>query len=93
MLPTHTLHDLFADHDDTAMDYCAAHHAHLGLHVEQKHTHCEILKINTPVYDSPDLLVFEKVEAIIISEIKTDYQSIYFNHHLLSIPARGPPTT
>jgi hypothetical protein len=92
MLPTHTMHNLFAHHEDTAHDYCATHHGHLGLHVEKKHTHCEILKTNTPVYDSPDLFVFEKTEAIIIAEVKSNYSSVHFNSLVFNIPARGPPT-
>ena len=91
ILPTHTLHDLFANHEDTEHDFCAKYHSHLGTHIEKKHTHCEILKVNTPVYDSPSLFIFKKIEAVIISEIKTNCKSAYFNQKHLNLPSRAPP--
>ena len=91
ILPTHTIHDLFANHNDTDSNFCARYHSHLGLHVEKKHTHCEILKINTPVYDSPPLFIFEKIDAGFISEIKTNLQSVYFNQKYFNLPSRAPP--
>jgi len=90
-LPTHTLHELFADHEDTEHGYCAKYHSHLGTHFEKQHSHCEILKTNTPVYNSPDFVILENTEAIFICEINTDYKSGYFNQNYLSVPARGPP--
>ncbi len=91
MLPTHTLHELFANHEDTEHDFCAKYHAHLGTHVEKKHTHCEILKTTAPVYNSPQLLIFEKTAPVFTAEIKSTYPSTYFNFHFRNVPARGPP--
>lgn len=91
IVPTHTLHEIFADHNDTAHDYCAKFHAHLGLHVEKKHTHCEILKSTTPVYDRTNFFILDKIEPVFVAEIKSEYQSASLNQFLTSVPARGPP--
>lgn len=93
ILPTHTIHALFANHQDTDHDFCAKNHSHLGTHIEIKHTHCDILKFNSPVYDSPALFVLEKIEAVFIAEVKTNCQSAYFNQNYLALPSRGPPNS
>ncbi|MBK7817584.1 MAG: hypothetical protein IPJ60_08555 [Sphingobacteriaceae bacterium] len=46
--PAHTIHDLFADHHDTADNFCKLNHAHLGTHLEEQHIHCDILKLDSP---------------------------------------------
>ena len=91
MFPTHTLHDLFANHEDTDFDFCAKYHSHLGTHIEKKHTHCEILKTITPVYDAPTLLLIKKIESVDISEITINQPSAYFSHKYPNLPSRAPP--
>jgi hypothetical protein len=91
ILPTHTLHEWFADHEDTEHNFCEKYHSHLGIHVEKTHTHCEILKTNTPVYYSPSLPVFKTVQTVILSEISSAYESFLPSQASLNIPARGPP--
>jgi hypothetical protein len=90
LLPAPMVHELFADHEDTAHDFCKTH-GHTGLHIEEKHTHCEILKTNTPVYNTPVFVSFQTSEVVLISEINTVSQSGYYTTSYVSIPARGPP--
>jgi hypothetical protein len=91
ILPTHTLHDWFADHEDTEHNFCEKHLTHFGSQVEKTHTHCEILKTNTPVYDHPSLLVFKSIQVVVVSEIYTAYKPFLPSQILLNISGRGPP--
>jgi hypothetical protein len=91
-LPAHTLHDLFADHEDTEHGFCERYHAHLGIHVEKKHRHCELLKTITPIYDQPSFFSLQKAETIIFASIFTSYSEKAKDQNFFSFPARGPPT-
>lgn len=91
ILPTQTLHELFADHEDTEHGYCAKYHSHLGTHYETKHTHCDILDTNTPIYEKASFNTFETITAECVSIINTIYQSVSLNSHTTDLPARGPP--
>lgn len=91
ILPTHTIHDIFANHHDTADNFCKLYHSHLGTHVEEQHTHCDILNVNTPVYHAPQL--------VIVGEAPFIFKTISFRGHFgkpmpthsCYIPARAPP--
>lgn len=91
MLPIHTIHEIFANHQDTEAGFCEKYHSHLGTHIEKTHTHCEILKTNAQVYNSPVFPFFNKVELSFFTIIKTGYKSIYINNYYNSVSARGPP--
>jgi hypothetical protein len=91
-LPTHTIHDLFADHEDTEHGFCERYHAHLGTHVEKKHQHCDILKFNAPAYEPPSFLSLQKAERIIFASLFTSYSEAAKDQNLFLFPARGPPT-
>lgn len=91
LLPTHTIHDLFANHHDTADNFCAENHKHLGTHVEEQHTHCDILNLNSPTYHPPVYIHVANLIAIIV-----DNQSFYLPEKVnsvfeLQLPSRAPP--
>ena len=90
LIPNHTLHGLFANHDDTEHEYCAEHHSS-GTQVEKTHTHCQILDTNTPIYEKPSLVIFENNLNGISTEINTIYSFSYFNQQILLHSNRGPP--
>jgi hypothetical protein len=90
ILPTHTLHDLFADHEDTEHGYCAGD-LHSGVQIEKKHTHCQLLDISAPVYELSRLLSVEKAQVSFTSEIKTAFISFASARYYLNISGRGPP--
>lgn len=89
--PVHTIHDLFADHQDTADNYCLVNHSHLGVHVESKHTHCEILDFNSAVYFKTDLISVSVTVQTIISLVDqlNPQQVICFLGS--NLPSRAPP--
>lgn len=89
--PTHTIHDLFADHHDTADNFCKVNHSHLGTHVEEQHTHCDILDINTPAYSAPQLVSLSDITAIVNTLVYTDYQGRFVSFSVCNLPSRGPP--
>jgi len=89
--PTHSIHDIFADHEDTPDNYCLVNHAHLGVHVEEQHVHCDILKLNTPVYDIP---VFDNVveyKSVINTVIANYYEATFVSFPYSHLPSRAPP--
>jgi hypothetical protein len=89
--PVHTIHDLFADHEDTADNYCLVNHSHLGVHVESKHTHCEVLEFNASVYFKTDLVTIKgPVNTIITLVDQLNLQQVicYLGSNL---PSRAPP--
>jgi hypothetical protein len=91
LIPSHTIHDLFADHHDTADNYCKLYHAHLGTHMEEQHTHCEILKLDSPVYNLIDLVSLECCFTVIstsVPQFKTRAFSADLSYNL---PSRAPP--
>lgn len=91
--PTHTLHDLFAGHEDTAYDFCRVHHSHLGTHIEEQHTHCDILKLNTPIYSLPELVIVQALFFEIKSTL-SDYSAVKTEPNLqYSLHSRAPPVS
>jgi hypothetical protein len=90
VLPMHTIHQIFADHNDTDPAYCIAGDAP-GGQVEQKHVHCEILKTNSPVYWPQAVVNIESELGEIISEIQACHQLHYISSHNLTHSVRGPP--
>ena len=92
LVPTHTLHELFANHNDTEHEYCTDHQSETGTHVEKKHTHCQILDTNTPIYEKPSLVIFENNLNGPSTEINTIYYFSYLNQRLSLQSNRGPPS-
>ena len=89
--PTHTIHHFFADHEDTADNFCSVHHGHLGTHIEEQHVHCDILKLNTPVYSLPEMV---QVDCAITEINTTPLQyALGINESYLKykLPSRAPP--
>ena len=91
LTPTHTIHDVFADHHDTADNFCKVNHAHLGTHIEEQHTHCDILDLNTPVYSVPQLVSVNNITLTVNSLLYSDYQSRFVSFSVCNLPSRGPP--
>jgi len=89
--PTHTIHEFFADHHDTADNFCKLNHAHLGTHIEQQHTHCDILDLNTPVYSAPQLVSVTNITLTVNTLVYADYQSRFVSFSVCNLPSRGPP--
>jgi len=90
-LPPSVLHKAFANHTDTADNYCDYYHKDLGTHVESSHTSCDIFKTNSPVYNALNVLHAPSVFRVVISQHKivavfsTSYSPI------ILLPARAPP--
>lgn len=91
MIPVHTMHDLFADHDDTAENYCLVNHAHLGTHLEEAHINCEILDVNTPVYFTPDLVLITQIVAIVSTKLLPINEGRENVFSVCNLPSRAPP--
>jgi hypothetical protein len=90
--PAHTIHDLFADHHDRAGNFCKLYHSHLGTHVEEQHTHCDILKLDSPVYDLT-ALVCVKAEKNVVSTSLPNYKKAVLPVDLsYNLPSRAPPS-
>lgn len=89
--PTHTIHSIFANHEDTADNFCATHHSHLGTHIEEQHTHCEFLKLNTPVYGLTEIVTIDCA----INEVNTSPLHFVLSAKESSteyqLPSRAPP--
>ena len=91
-LPPSLLHSAFANHTDTADNYCDFYHKDLGTHIESSHTTCDIFKTNTPVYDALTVSHVISVFRVVISQHKiTEVTSVSYNSKI-SLPARAPPT-
>lgn len=91
MVPVHTMHDLFADHNDTADNYCLVNHAHLGTHVEEAHINCDILDINTPVYFIPDLVLITQIVATVSTSLLPINENKECSFSVCNLPSRAPP--
>lgn len=91
LLPTQTIHNLFADHVDTEDNFCQKHHGHLGTHIEETHVHCEILKLNTPVYSIPQLVSLNCSVFIIETLFLFSIPEIPVSDASGDLPARAPP--
>ena len=86
--PTQILHNVFANHTDTDCDF---DHNKGGLHVESKHTHCDIFKTNTTLYNTPKITNSVKLILVLIDELKIKQQAFYFYTNKVNLPARAPP--
>lgn len=89
--PTQTIHDLFADHIDTEDNYCQKYHSHLGTHIEETHVHCEILKLNTPVYSVPQLVSLNCSVQFIETPLLLLIPELPITDQFGDLPARAPP--
>jgi hypothetical protein len=90
-LPPSVLHSAFADHTDTADNYCDFYHKDLGTHVESSHTSCDIFKTNTPVYDVLTVQYTVSVFRVVVSQHKIAEVSSVSHKVKISLPARAPP--
>jgi len=91
ILPAHTIHHWFADHEDTADNYCLTHHSHLGIHIEERHTHCEILQFDSPVYNAPVLVQLNTPNAFLMESYLSSYEDIPHAYSYCNLPSRAPP--
>jgi len=91
MLPTSLLHEFFADHTDAADNHCHFYHKDLGRHVEEKETHCDAFKANTPLYDALKIEHDFSLSVTFVSEYKASAVSAYSFSTPLHLPARAPP--
>jgi hypothetical protein len=91
-LPPSVLHNAFANHTDTADNYCDYFHKDLGTHIESSHTSCDIFKTNTPVYDALKVLHTVSAFRVVISQHKIAEVSSVSHSVKISLPARAPPT-
>ncbi|MEO8760085.1 MAG: hypothetical protein ABI448_04290 [Bacteroidia bacterium] len=90
-LPPSVLHSAFANHTDTADNYCHYYHKDLGTHIECSHTSCDIFKANTPIYDALKVLHTLFVFRVVISQYKIAEVSAASHTAKISLPARAPP--
>ena len=88
ILPPSFVHECFANHQDTE---CLPDHDHESAHVESLHKHCDIFKTNTPLYDIPQLTVFEKPVRKLVAEVYTGSRPVYFSTAHCAYGSRGPP--
>ncbi len=91
MVPPALWHKAFANHVDTADNYCDFYHKDLGTHIEDAHTSCDVFKANTPVYDALTVNNDVAVFRVIISQYKEIRVLPYSHTSKISLPARAPP--
>jgi hypothetical protein len=89
--PAHTIHDVFADHHDTADNFCKFYHSHLGTHVEEQHTHCDILKLDSPIYDLAIVVSVESAKTVINTSAPIYKQRFLLADLSYNLPSRAPP--
>lgn len=90
LLPASLSHEIFADHTDTD---CHLDHHRTGAQIESIHTHCDIFKTTTPIYDIPELIVFTTPQPILLNEVDQKNNNSYFHLAQISLPARAPPVS
>ncbi|HEX7413858.1 MAG TPA: hypothetical protein VF411_07405 [Bacteroidia bacterium] len=90
-LPPSLLHKAFANHVDTADNYCDYFHKGIGTHIESTHTSCDIFKTNTPVYDALKVLNTLAAFRVVISQYKEIRVFPYSHTSKISLSARAPP--
>jgi len=88
-IPTHTLHEYFADHHDNEHGACSSADGFTTF--ETKHQHCEILDYTSPVYDSNGLTFLQPAEEILFISLQSDISSIDLSSYKGSLLSRGPP--
>ncbi|MHB8260014.1 MAG: hypothetical protein ACYDCN_05220 [Bacteroidia bacterium] len=89
--PPSLLHKAFANHTDTADNYCHYFHKDIGTHIENTHTNCDFFKTNTPVYDVLKVLDTISTFRIVISQCKIVEVSSTSHASKINLPARAPP--
>ena len=89
LIPASLSHEIFADHIDTD---CHSDHLLKSTQVESIHTHCDVFKTNTPLYDVPELICFSVPETILSIELNPKIKNSYFHLAQLILPTRAPPT-
>jgi hypothetical protein len=90
LLPASLAHEVFADHTDTD---CHTDHLRSGAQIESIHTHCDIFKTTTPIYETPELIVFTISQLILLNEVNQKNNNSYFHLTQTSLPARAPPVS
>ena len=88
LLPGAFVHELFANHKDTV---CEHDHSSDESNFESPHTHCDIFKTNSPIYDVPKLVSCVNPIQIIVAELRFKVQVSYFHLAQLKLPTRAPP--
>src|SRR5688572_7293624 len=86
-VPVSITHTFFADHEDT---HCETEHAGV-TRVETPHTHCEVFKVQSPVYDLPELFVLESPRPVLVSVVSSSTHTFKGLNFHLDLPGRGPP--
>ncbi len=87
LMPASLVHEVFADHVDTD---CHFDHS-TATSIEATHTHCDVFKTNTPLYDIPQLTVCNAPQPVLISELLAKFENSYFHLTGLILPTRAPP--
>lgn len=89
--PIHSIHDIFADHEDTADNYCLLNHSHLGVHVESKHTHCDELDFTGAVFFKTDFVTIKGLVTVISSAVNELNPQQVISYLGANLPSRAPP--
>ena len=90
-LPPSVWHNAFANHVDTADNYCDYFHKDLGTHIENAHTSCDVFKTHTPIYHALKVLHTLSVFRVVISQYKIAEVFSASHTSKISLPARAPP--
>ncbi|MBL7933470.1 MAG: hypothetical protein JNL60_16305 [Bacteroidia bacterium] len=85
-VPASLTHNLFADHEDT---HCEL--GHEGTTIEMPHTHCEVFKVQSPVYQVPEFVVLECPVPALVSVVNSYLSPFHKKDHHFNLPARAPP--
>lgn len=86
-VPASLTHSVFADHEDT---HCEGSHQNTTS-VETPHTHCEVFKVQSPVYHIPELLVLESPVPVLVSIVISSLPSFLGTNYHFNLSARAPP--
>lgn len=89
-IPTHSLHEYFADHHDNEHGKCVTADGITTL--ESKHQHCEILDYTSPVYENNAFIFLQPHEEIIFASSNSIIASIDLCSYKGNLPSRGPPS-
>ncbi len=89
--PAHTIHDLFADHEAEEDFYCLVHHAGMGVHFDESHADCDILKIDAPSFTEPEKIQLASVPVVFSEKIVVLAVYHLQNFSFSLLPSRAPP--
>lgn len=89
--PAHTIHELVADHEAEEDYYCLIHHAGMGVHFDESHADCDILKIDAPSFTEPDKIQLGSVPVVFMEKIVVLGVHYLQNFSFSLLPSRAPP--